>query len=219
MVGPPYYCKKAKSITMQPNQSQTPAASTGPRTDAGKFASSKNALKHGLTSESIDRFPEEIRDAYQAFLAQSYAEFQPQTLTETDYLEQYAFNRFLYQRGQVMLASVYTELTADPSNEILEKRYAKLSRHVKALDRLANQALKELRTFISDRLHATELASQLPDCAAGLPVPPTFPSHRLLAPKAQRLAPRHLTLRFVQDQLSRMPAPDAAGIQPEKDAA
>ncbi len=204
---------------MNKQQTNNPNHSTGPTTEAGKFESSKNALKHGLTSESIDRFPAAIREEYRAFLAQCYAEFQPQTFTETDYLEQYAFSRFQFQRGQVMLSTVYNDLAADPTNELLEKRYAKLFRHVKALERLANNALKELRIFISDRLQAVELDAQLPDCAAGISFPVTFPAHRLLEKKQFRKTANQLTLRFVQDLIARNALVPVPQNQPEPQAA
>jgi hypothetical protein len=109
-----------------------------------------------------------------------------------------------------MLSSVYLEMTADPANEILEKRYAKLSRHVKALERSANNALKELRLFIADRLLAVEVDAHIPDAVPGLSMPVAFPSHRLLDAKARRLRSKDLALRFVQETFSRMPAPQAA---------
>jgi len=171
--------------------------STGPTSEAGKFASSKNALKHGLTSESIHRFPAEIREAYTEFLATQYAEFNPVTLTESDYLEQYAFNCFQLNRSQPMLAAALDALTADPDNEVLEKRYARLTRHVRALERSAKAALNELRTFITDRLLAAELNATIADSGISLPV--AFPCHRLLDQKTIKRTQSQLTLRFVQD--------------------
>lgn len=170
---------------------------TGPKTDSGKFASSGNALKHGLTSESIHRFPAEIREAYSEFLATQYAEFNPETLTESDYLEQYAFNRFQLNRSQPMLAAALDALAADPDNEVLEKRYTRLTRHVRALERSAKNALQELRTFITDRLLAAELNATITDSGIALPV--AFPCHRLLDAKSIKRSQPQLTLRFVQD--------------------
>lgn len=182
-------------------QTTSHSHSTGPVTEAGKFQSSKNALKHGLSSASLDRFPASIRDAYQDFLATQYTEFSPQTASECDYLEQYAFNRFQLNRAQPMLASALDDLAADPTNEVLEKRYQRLYRHVRSLERSAKSALQELRTFIADRLLAAELtaqiAEQLPHSPIALPV--AFPCHRLLDPKQIKQNLPHLTLRFVQD--------------------
>lgn len=194
---------------MTPATQPTTHPSTGPKTESGKFQSSKNALKHGLSSESIDRFPAEIRSAYTEFLASQYAEFNPETLTECDYLEQYAFNRFQLNRAQSMLATTLDALAADPDNEILEKRYTRLYRHVRSLERSAKSALQELRTFITDRLLAAELTAQLtaqfseqfPQANFALPV--AFPCHRLLEAKHIKRALPDLTLRFAQEQNQR----------------
>ncbi len=187
---------------------ETTHPSTGPKTEPGKFESSKNALKHGLTSESIHRFPLEIREAYTEFLALQYGEFNPESLNECDYLEQYAFNRFQLNRAQPLLAQALDALTLDPANEALEKRYARLTRHVRALERSAQAALHELRTFITDRLLSAELNAQLakeiPN--SGLAIPTAFPSHRLLETKQIKRTPANLTLRFVKDQIHRAQA-------------
>lgn len=191
---------------MTPN-TENPNQSTGPRTEAGKFESSKNALKHGLTSESIDRFPEEIREAYRIFLQNLYLEFHPQTTCEVDYLEQYAFQRFLFQRAQSLLATALADFEADPTNEALEKRYARFARHLRALERSAAHALQELRNFIADRLATIELDSHLPPgVPKSLSFPVAFPAHRLLRSKDARQAAPDLALRFVQDIRSRFSA-------------
>lgn len=52
--------------------------STGPRTEAGKTASSKNALKPGILSCSLDlgTSPEELRYTMQEFIASTRAQHQ-----------------------------------------------------------------------------------------------------------------------------------------------
>lgn len=207
-----------------PNQIQeqnpNPNNCTGPITEAGKFESSKNALKHGLTSESIDRFPVEIQAAYRTFLDNLYFEFNPQSTCEEDYLQQYAFNRFQLQRAQPMLTRALADFNADPTNEILEKRYARFTRHVRALERSAANALKELRNFIADRLAAVELDTHLPsDIPASISFPVAFPSHRLLKAKDVRKPATELALRFVQDLRSRygsLPKPAEANAPQAK---
>lgn len=54
------------------------AASTGPRTSEGKAASSRNALKHGLTSET-PLLPHEDATAYDALVGEIYQEISPKT--------------------------------------------------------------------------------------------------------------------------------------------
>ena len=52
--------------------------STGPKTDAGKQRSRRNAIRHGLSAETIVHAIEE-RSAYEAFEAEIKADYQPQT--------------------------------------------------------------------------------------------------------------------------------------------
>ncbi len=55
--------------------------STGPKTDAGKQRSRRNAIRHGLSAEIIVHAIEE-RGAYEAFEAEIKADYQPQTTLE-----------------------------------------------------------------------------------------------------------------------------------------
>lgn len=54
--------------------------STGPRTEQGKFRSRQNALRHGLTAETVITSLENAGD-YQVFEATIFAEYQPRTVT------------------------------------------------------------------------------------------------------------------------------------------
>ena len=58
------------------------ARSTGPRTEEGKRRSSLNALRHGLTGQTVV-LPEDDLAAYQRHCAQFHAELKPQGLLET----------------------------------------------------------------------------------------------------------------------------------------
>jgi hypothetical protein len=61
---------------MQPN-----TQSTGPRTERGKQRSSLNALRHGLTGQTVV-IPSDDRRAYHAFGREFFQEFQPATPLE-----------------------------------------------------------------------------------------------------------------------------------------
>lgn len=110
---------------------QTTNLSGGPRTEAGKFESSKNAIKHGLTMQSIDRFPAHLRAEFESFLAQQYEEHKPVTCNECDYLEQYAFQRFQLSRALPMLMQLQDDLSQDPHNEALEKHFQRPPRQAR----------------------------------------------------------------------------------------
>jgi len=55
--------------------------STGPRTEAGKQRSSQNALRHGLTAQSVV-VPSEEEAAYQQLCHKFFGEYEPATATE-----------------------------------------------------------------------------------------------------------------------------------------
>src|SRR5687767_8713548 len=57
--------------------------STGPRTDEGKQRSRQNALRHGLTAETVIRALENATD-YQALEDNIVADYQPRSATERE---------------------------------------------------------------------------------------------------------------------------------------
>src|SRR5262245_25344994 len=57
--------------------------STGPRTEAGKQRSARNALRHGLTAETVV-LPLEDAEDYQAFEEAVLAGFEPETAVERE---------------------------------------------------------------------------------------------------------------------------------------
>src|SRR5215469_12984592 len=61
---------------------QNASRSTGPVTPEGKRKASLNALRHGLTGQTVV-LPEEDLAAYQKHCAQFHAELKPQGLIET----------------------------------------------------------------------------------------------------------------------------------------
>jgi hypothetical protein len=185
-------------------------ASTGPITEEGKFQSSRNSISHGLTATNIERFPATIRDLFEQFLEAQHLEWQPQTLNESVYVERYAFNQFQLNRAQPLMAAALERMLSNPGDESAEKYYAKLSRHTRALERAAKDALQELRTFIEDRLTGAEIHTELGKVSGGkLALPSTFPTHRLLNPKAKFEDATGNARRIAQDFGARSNAPVA----------
>lgn len=72
--------------------------STGPCTPAGKLASSRNSLKHGLASGTLI-IPGEDQDAFDAFLSGLKDEHQPVTPTEHLLIKKMAQSYWLSQRA------------------------------------------------------------------------------------------------------------------------
>ncbi len=178
--------------------------STGPLTVAGKFESSKNALTHGLTASNIDRFPEAIREEFRAFLTQQYAEWAPATLNEKIYVERYAFTQFQLLRSQSLLALAQENFLAQPDNEALEKKLARIARHVKSLERSAKEALKELRTFIADRMMTVETNAHIWErYGDSIHIPTVFPHHLVVDSKSMKRDPQKTALRFAVQEIAR----------------
>ena len=73
--------------------------STGPRTEPGKTAASRNATRHGLTSDFVLNTVEDA-DEFQASLERIRAEFQPQTDHENFLVQQMAQARWKLARAQ-----------------------------------------------------------------------------------------------------------------------
>jgi hypothetical protein len=65
---------------------QNAKSSTGPRTDAGKRRSRRNALRHGLTAETVIGVHEDAT-AYRALQRAVCADYRPQTNFETELIE------------------------------------------------------------------------------------------------------------------------------------
>jgi hypothetical protein len=73
--------------------------STGPKTDAGKAASSQNSWKHGLTFGSFRVLCTESQMQYQDFLQELLSEYNPATPTEAILVERMAQHHWLRNRA------------------------------------------------------------------------------------------------------------------------
>jgi len=63
--------------------------STGPRTEDGKLRSRQNALRHGLTAQTVITALEDAAD-YQAFEASIVSDYQPRSATERELVSRLA---------------------------------------------------------------------------------------------------------------------------------
>jgi hypothetical protein len=74
------------------------AKSHGPKTPEGKEASSRNAIKHGMTTRSTILLQCESPDEFQAFLAEHIEIHQPVTAPEKELVDQMAIARWRIRR-------------------------------------------------------------------------------------------------------------------------
>jgi hypothetical protein len=140
--------------------------STGPRTDEGKATSSRNSLKHGLTSRQVVAEPGREPE-FNEFLAAMQNEFRPEGIAETN-----AFNRLVHaewnlRRLREMESAMMREGILDPlldesETALLDRIY----RYYPMFERLYARALAELRTLQTNRtLRAAvpvEIAEHIP---------------------------------------------------------
>jgi hypothetical protein len=93
------------------------AKSQGPKTEAGKQRSSKNALRHGLTSQTIV-LPSEDPADFQGLLDSYLQQFRPAGPVELDLTHELAAARWRLNR----LALIETQLLADSIDNVEQRR-------------------------------------------------------------------------------------------------
>jgi hypothetical protein len=93
--------------------------STGPKTETGKWRSSLNALRHGLTGQIVV-MPTEDMAAYQSHLKTFTDEYTPKGATEAQLVQQLADTSWRLNRAASLEANLYTLAAArlpDPLTE------------------------------------------------------------------------------------------------------
>src|SRR5262249_48112868 len=86
--------------------------STGPKTEAGKQQSRRNALRHGLTAETIIDSLEDAED-YSAFEAVIIADYDAQSAVERELVLRLASLLWRLRRATLMETGLF-EIQADP---------------------------------------------------------------------------------------------------------
>src|SRR5690242_10626261 len=122
------------SRTMSISDTQT--TSTGPRTEAGKAISSRNAVKHNLCSKSLTGSDLEEFNAVRARLDE---EWEPSTETEHLLLDQMALSQWRMDRALSL------ELNAFDADHIDQKLLALALRYRTTAERSFYKALAELQ--------------------------------------------------------------------------
>ena len=126
--------------------------STGPRTEAGKQRSSRNALRHGLTAQTAV-LPTEDPEAYQRHIQQFLDEYAPATATETQLVHEIAntawrLNRIPFLEAELLSAGL---LPNAPSPQTLIPQLATLGLHGSRLSRQFQKAVEQLRDIQEER--------------------------------------------------------------------
>ncbi len=124
--------------------------STGPVTPAGKLASSRNSLKHGLASGEII-IPGEDPSAFEALLTALLDEHQPAAATEELLVNEMAQSYWLAQRALRLQNECFTDEGVDDKRLSLYMRYH--TTHERAFDKALTTLMKikkeQARGFVS----------------------------------------------------------------------
>src|ERR1019366_8593974 len=87
--------------------------STGPTTPEGKERSRRNALRHGLTAETVIAALEDAQD-YQAFEAAVIVDYDAETAVEREMVLRLASVLWRLRRATVIETALFESVTADP---------------------------------------------------------------------------------------------------------
>jgi hypothetical protein len=125
--------------------------STGPRTEAGKQASSKNNFRHGLTGHGFIILDWELAEDFDTLQQALIAEHQPKTPTEEILVEKMVQHYWLNQRAQYLLT---LEVSTDSFDTETHNASAIYIRHQAHHDRLFQRALHDLLKLRAEKRKA-----------------------------------------------------------------
>ena len=117
--------------------------STGPKTEAGKAASSQNRLVHGFASRNFllpDEDPAEFAALHEDFVA----EYQPATVTEQVLVEKMATNHWLTLRAFCLQGEAFREEAQRTGKVGIPKTLGLLIRYYTTAERAFHRAHTEL---------------------------------------------------------------------------
>jgi hypothetical protein len=134
-------------------QPPSPGRSTGPRTPEGKVASSRNSLKHGLSTGTLLIHGEDPA-AFEAFRESLRCEHQPADATEQLLVDDLAQSHWLRQRALRLQNDCFT---ADGG--VNEKRLALFLRYGTAHERAFHKALSALLRLQKERRKTARAAT------------------------------------------------------------
>ncbi|HSU57678.1 MAG TPA: hypothetical protein VLI55_00075 [Bryobacteraceae bacterium] len=125
--------------------------STGPTSEEGKAASSKNNLRHGFTG-AFAILPWEKQEEFETLLGELRAEHQPATITEILLVEKMAQSYWLSQRAiKLQQISCFHDETDSPERD---KQLALYLRYQTTHDRSFHKSLNDLLKLRAEKRKA-----------------------------------------------------------------
>jgi hypothetical protein len=154
------------SPTQVASNRQNSTLSTGPRTEAGKIASSKNAISHGL-SAADPVLGYENRADYEKLVKDYYGEYEPDTIHQNFLVSQLAGAQWRLDRIQRienaaidLIICAPADLTGSPDHKIAQRMLdsggdplPRLERYRASVERSYHRAKKELRLAQIQHIH------------------------------------------------------------------
>ncbi|MBM3726324.1 MAG: hypothetical protein FJW40_12970 [Acidobacteria bacterium] len=155
------------------------AHSTGPRTEEGKAASAKNALRHGLTSAQLLILPGE-QEEFDALLKDLTRDLRPEGAIETVLFNDIVHAAWQKRRARLLEAQAPA---AGPDQLPLLDRLRRYHGHY---DRLFNRALKSLLEIQRERI-AVAIELEKPAASPLIPLKLLRPQSTVRRPRPQRV--------------------------------
>jgi hypothetical protein len=146
---------------------QNASHSTGPATPEGKRKASLNALRHGLTGQTVV-LPTDDLAAYQNSCAQFHAELKPQGLFETKAVQTIADTYWRLDRIRAMENNLFAlavsdepgELASDPAIHSALAQAKSLDRHADLLAKLSLYEQRLARTLEKAKAELKQLQQE-----------------------------------------------------------
>src|SRR5450756_115172 len=153
--------------------------STGPTTLEGKERSRRNAVRHGLTAETVIAALEDSED-YEAFEAAVIADYDTESAVERELVLRLASVLWRLRRATGIETALFESVTAEPGK--VEPGSSRPT-HVKAADLWDRNQLHLVATRQTDAAAGNELGfdskNDIADCFLRLAALPTFALDRL----------------------------------------
>jgi hypothetical protein len=185
--------------------------STGPRTVAGKAASARNALSHGLAAKNFVVLPGES-DHFQEFLTGLEADIEPESPLEADLFLQFVHAAWTLRRCRAAEVALQAALT-DPACDIMVEtaafqRLQNIDLYTRRAQRAYYRALTELRKLQTERTYrgcANALTQNLPresreDGSVLIDTPSISPAVEKIAVNSMRAKIERLSFESTADE-------------------
>jgi hypothetical protein len=218
-----------KSRTRAEINRENARKSTGPKTEACKAASSRNALKEGFTASFAIVAPEE-QQFYEAFLAGLRAELQPQGIQEEDLFRRISLASWNLLRIERLTLALYEETGADPlasDDSAIVDKLERYTRHQTLNERSYCRGVKHLRLLQKERTASTPSVPPPPEPsakeAATHPAPeppsrsagsPADPGPEASDSKSDKTKPQHAPECPPQNEPANQAAPEPEPEEP-----